>query len=212
MPRHVNLDVLLELEVRDKQGRLLSSVKGRSRSLLWNFIAFLDGCFTGYALNAGIALHEKGGTDVNITPFIPAQSGVDVEFHNMNVLAGEGDDSFGIVVGKGTASPTPDDYKLESQVPHGVSTDQLYHYKTELEEAGTSGQDSYVKFKRLFENKSGGDISIQELGLYAKWYKKVGSDVEGPYVFLLIRDVLGSAQTIPAGATATVRYTIKVTT
>jgi len=200
----VNVQVSFELEVRDKTGKLLKKVSGASRSFVSIFLQWL---LTGL-VSTPYTFKDRGGTDREVYTHIPAQSGVDVEFINMDVKGPADDVNYGILVGYGTTSPAPGDYDLESPAPNS----ELKAYETTLEECGVSGNETYATFKRVFENVSGADNTINELGLAAKYYRKVGTDERGPWYFLLIRDVLSTGQTVPAGATVTVRYTIKVTT
>jgi len=204
MSKRVNVQVSFELEVRDKTGKLLKKVSGVSRSFVSNFLQWL---LTGF-ISTPYSFKDRTGTDREVLTHISAQSGVDVEFTNMDVRGPADDVNYGILVGYGTTSPVPGDYDLETPAPNS----ELKAYETELQEWGVSGNETYATFRRVFENVSGVDKTISELGLAAKYYRKVGTDERGPWYFLLIRDVLATAQTVPAGATVTVRYKIKTVT
>jgi len=135
-----------------------------------------------------------------------------VQLDPMDVEAADGDSAYGIAVGSGTTSPTVSDHALESQISHGVASGQLQYGACELEAYGTTDNTTYAKYKRVFTNGSGADVTVNEIGLIAKWYRKVGTAEEGPWYFLLIRDVLSSSVVVPDGASLTVRYTLKTTT
>lgn len=200
----VNVQVEYEIEVRDKAGRLLRRASGTAESFLSRFIEWL---LTGF-VSTPYSFKDRSNTDREVYTHIPATSGVDVEFINMDVKAPADNVDYGILVGYGTASPTPSDYDLASPAPNS----ELKAYETSLEEYGVSGNETYATFKRVFENVSGADKTINELGLAAKYYRKVGTDERGPWYFLLIRDVLSTGQTVPAGASVTVRYKVKTVT
>ena len=199
-----NVQVSFEIEVRDRDGRIIKRISGASRSFVSSFLQWL---LTGF-VSTPYTFKDRTGTDREVLTHIPAQTGVDVEFVNMDVRGPADDVNYGILVGYGTTSPTPGDYNLESPAPNT----ELKHYETTLEVYEVSGNETRATFKRVFENVSGADKTINELGLAAKYYRKVGTDVRGPWYFLLIRDVLSTGQTVPAGATVTVRYRIKTVT
>ena len=107
-------------------------------------------------------------------------------------------DNRGIVVGTGSTEPTRNDYNLESKIPHGTGLGQLYYYECNVE----FGND-YVQAYRAFENQSGEDITIREVGLIAQYY-----DVDAAaYKYALIARSLFTL-TIPAGGSATLYYKI----
>jgi len=208
MSKKINFDLELELEIRDRNGKIIHKETRKAESFVQNFLNFLAGC---------LAKQDRSPWDVNnvaqlISPYISPASGVDVEMEIMNVLAGDGEDAYGIVVGSGTTSPGATDYNLESKITHGVSSGQLQYGAVELEAFGLTDNTTYLQFKRVFTNGSGADVTVNEIGLIAKWYRKVGTDEQGPYYFLLIRDVLASSVIVPDGASLTVRYKLQTTT
>jgi len=124
------------------------------------------------------------------------------ELSDYRVIAGAGDDSFGIVVGTGTTPPAPDDHSLESKIPHGTSAGQLDYGATGVSTVAVRDNSIFIYIDRTFTNLSGADIDISEVGLItytAKW-------------LLLARDVFSPPVTVADGAAVTIRYTIKVTT
>jgi len=199
-----NVQIGYEIEIRDKNGKVIKRISKPSKSFVSNFLQWL---LTGL-VSTPYTFKDRTGTDREVLTHISPQSGVDVEFINMDVKGPADDVNYGILVGYGTTSPAPSDYDLESPAPNS----ELKAYETTLEEYGVSGNETYATFKRVFENVSGADKTINELGLAAKYYRKVGTDERGPWYFLLIRDVLSTGQTVPAGATVTVRYKIKTVT
>jgi len=118
------------------------------------------------------------------------------------VIAEGGDDSYGIVVGTGTTPPTPDDYTLESKIPHGTGAGQLSYGETGVSAVSAKDNNIYLYIDRTFTNLSGADIDISEVGLItyiSRW-------------LLIARDVFSPPITVADGAAVTIRYTIKATT
>ena len=204
-----NLDLFYELEVRDKNGKLISKRRSRSKSLLRNFALMLRGLMAG---NLGGVI-SKSNWDSKVT--VTATDGTTFQYPSMNsspnnmdadsameASALERTDEYGVVVGTGSTAVTRDDYKLESQVPDGFADGQLVHGKTTVEDVNGDPPSSVFRIIRTFTNEGSTTISIYEIGLIVKAQNK--------YV-LIARDVLDTAQDVPAGATLTVRYIFKVT-
>ena len=164
----------------EKQDRDVVDLTGASKTIR-GYIQSVY-CNSGYR-NVGIDLHPK---------------------------AGEGDDSFGLIVGKGTASVTFDDYNLASRYTHGEGENQLYHYGTTIS-LTVSGQVTIddktyntmiLTVERAFQNKWTDSQTITEIGLALYYYHySVGS-----CKFLAFRDVLDQSITLASSETATLRY------
>jgi len=96
----------------------------------------------------------------------------------------ENSDSMGIVVGSGLAPVDISDYKLQTQILHGSTSGKLFHCKCM---AGIAVEESTRKmfdFNRTFMNVSGYDISVSEVGVYAR-------ETNSTYYYCFIRDVVG---------------------
>jgi len=113
--------------------------------------------------------------------------------------------SFGIVIGTGTAAFHLEDYKLETDIQHGNTTDCLY-YQAQIAPVVTySGDPDYTQnilHKRVFNNNSGASITVNEVGIT---YREFGN-----HYILLSRDVLGVPTEVVNGAQLTT--TISITT
>jgi len=204
-----NLDLFYELEVRDKNGKLISKRTGRSKSLVRNFALMLRGLMAGNI--AGVVSGSTWNTKVTVKatdgttfdyPHLPSYTEDEDAPSAMEASALERTDKYGVVVGTGSTAVTRDDYKLESQVPDGFADGQLVHGKTTVEDVNGDPPSSVFRIIRTFTNEGSSTISIYEIGLIVKAQNK--------YV-LIARDVLDTAQDVPAGATLTVRYIFKVT-
>jgi len=216
----VRIKVEYEIEVRDRHGRLIEKREGESRSLLRNFIAALRAMLKGTPDTAASALNSCGAEDKVIDVngsektiyggYICASDAGKGMGWVMAANAPDDDDSYGIVVGKGTATVAPDNYNLDDKIPHGTDVGQLDYGPHMFEEKTTEGNVSYFKFSRTFTNLSGQSVTVQEIGIIAWnfWWDKLGSRNNVKY--LILRDVLDSPVSVPDGATLTVRYKFKV--
>ena len=116
---------------------------------------------------------------------------------NWGAVGPEGNTGEHIVVGTGTTSPTRTDYKLESKIPHGTGTGQLIYKAGE-----TIIGDDYIELRRTFENQSGNDITINEVGILVHCVAADGVDKR----VLIARSLF--TLTIPNTALATIYYRI----
>jgi len=121
------------------------------------------------------------------------------------VDAPAGDDNYGILVGSSDAAFSVDQYNLVSKIPHGTGAGQLEYDQTQLPGAVTSGNTIEYQIKRYFNNRSGGDVTVREIGYAVKVVDAGGVE----HYLLLARDVI-TAITIPDGGTLTVTYRIVV--
>jgi len=120
--------------------------------------------------------------------------------------AGDNDDSFGIVVGSGSAPVSPYDYNLASKIPHGTGTGQL-DYDTHSTISSYGGSSSYVEISRTFVNKSGSDVVVREVGLVGCSFHSY-QDIY--YKFMVARDVLPNPVTVKPLASLIVRYRLSL--
>ena len=204
-----NLDLFYEIEVRDKNGKLISKRTGRSKSLVRNFALMLRGLMAGNI--AGVVSNSYWKTKVTVTatdgttfdyPSLGSYTKAEDAPSAMEASALERTDEYGIVVGTGSTPVTRDDYKLESLVPDGFADGQMVYGKTTVEDVNGDPPSSVFRIIRTFTNEGSTTITIYEIGLIVKAQDK--------YV-LIARDVLDTPQDVPAGATLTVRYIFKVT-
>jgi len=114
-----------------------------------------------------------------------------------------GNDNLGIIIGTGTTPPTPDDYKIETLIPHGTGAGQMaYQQVHSVNGVTVSGNDVMLKISRIFINNSGGTIQPSEVCLYGT--------ISG-YSNLISRDVF-SADTVLNTQTYTIDLEFKYTT
>jgi hypothetical protein len=85
-----------------------------------------------------------------------------------NILGAEGNDKRGIVVGTSNTAFIRTQVDLGSKILHGNSAGQLFYHPTTngaLQENSTSNSVKFM-FTRAFENRSGSNIEVREVGLF----------------------------------------------
>jgi hypothetical protein len=211
----IKAELIVEVDGREKY-------RGESRSLLQNF-----------AKAIGVVMSSPGITDTNASGVITSTTiarldGVSATIYGewyagtgspgnwggggtpIAMNAADNDDSYGVVVGTGTATVTPTDYKLASQIPHGTGSGQL-DYDTHTVASSYSSSSSYIEISRVFVNRSGSDVVVREVGLMARNYFRDSTAVINDVKFLIARDVLPSPVRVKNLGSLTVRYRIRLT-
>lgn len=120
--------------------------------------------------------------------------------------AGAGVTDYGIVVGTGTGAESNSDYALGTLIAHGVGAGQLSYGSTSWVDAQVIGVNVDLQILRALVNNSGGEITIEEVAIYARTTDASGN---GRY-FCIIRDLTGGVA-VADGQTATITYTIRTT-
>ena len=109
----------------------------------------------------------------------------------------------GIVVGDGITAVNFNDFCLEGQISHGTAAGQLQHAASFYGEPASNGATSQFRLSRVFANGSPGAVVVNEVGVYCWNFSSLST--ENP-AFMIIRDVLGVAISIPAGRDLTLNY------
>jgi hypothetical protein len=189
-----------EIEVRDKNGKLLECKRIKSHSWLRAFIGWLRMCGSVSATTI---------TDItNTARTIPFTGNSTASVFVMGYNAGVGVDAQGIVVGSGDTPNSINTYALASKIAHGSGSGQLAYGATVFEDVSNpSGGDLQFRVTRTFTNNSGASVTVKEIGIYGTVADSGGTT----RYFCIVRDVLYSPSSIPDGATMTVRYIIKIT-
>ena len=224
---HNNIDISLTAIIKDKDGKVIKVHKQRSHSFLMNFAALLASIMLN--LNNSSNNHYYFLATNNQWYSLPTPPYLNA-YEVFSMLDSANDSTYGIVVGTGTATPTPNDYALGNQIVNGTGSGQLeYSGHSISPTAGTSsisGQSSMpssgvltpsgnitsFKISRQFTNQSGASITVSEVGIisYTTAYQTSSSDIN-VYV-LLIHDLLSSPITVPNLSILQITYTISVTT
>jgi hypothetical protein len=90
---------------------------------------------------------------------------------------------------------------LGALIAHGTGAGQLTYQASGFNSKAYALKVWTATSKRIFNNNSGGDITVKEIGLYSAYY----------YVYYLTeRSVLSPAVTVPNGAQLTATYEISM--
>ncbi len=209
-------EAFIELEVFDKDGKLLQRHKQRSHSwtrnvynILFSQMAAINATSWSYFGAGYISNQDTSGTSRSATiNCIGQYSGGDINGTGYGYRAGSGVDSQGIVVGSGINAESFEDYKLQTQLEEGTGEGQISH--TESEEHSVNYNAGTKVFKnelaRYFNNNTGGDRSVNEVAIYGKIY--VGG---GTQYSMQCRDKLASTVTVSDTGQLKVTYTIQLT-
>ena len=184
--------VFYEVEVYDKDGKLIDKKKGKGNCVLYNWIRIFAVLRNPSDYNDKFQFVDTHGSS-----FTPDQ----IVASGSSMLAPAGQDGYGLVVGSGDTPVSLNDYDLDSKIPHGTGSGQLsYGDSSKYDE--TSGNTTSHGVQRSFDNNSGADITIREIGLIAT------INIGGQNInVLLLRDVI-SDTTVPNGGRVTVKYWI----
>ncbi len=177
---------LYEIEIYDKNGKLIKKERKKGDSILKNWM-FL---FYGMANGVQWSFYDTNGNLQEINS---------VSVISCSLLAPSGDDSFGIIVGSGTTPVDLEDHNLASKIPNGTGSGQLSYGETSFY-SSYNGLTYDMGGQRSFDNNSGADITINEIGLVMKV-----NDGSNNYYVLIMRDVI-SASTVPNGGRITIKY------
>lgn len=151
---------------------------------------------------------------VNYTSmFVINNPGLDSAFV-YNSLSAPAAADYGIVVGTDNTAVSPTNYKLGTIIPHGTSSGQFEYYGCWVSNFTiTSGsQQATFDIERICRNGSGGNITVNEIGLYFIAEAQGTSELKS---FCIVRDVLGtasgtSATTVNNGEYLKIKYTFKI--
>jgi len=204
-----------ELEVRDKDGRIIQRHRQRSHSWVRNAYNLLLSEMASKDANdstfgAGLlSIKDTGG----ITRYgsdgacVCRGLGYGFEASSYAYRCPAGDNSHGIQVGSGTNAESFEDYVLQTLIANGSGAGQLAYALSELPtKSYNAGTKVFtITWVRYMNNNSGGSVSVNEVGLTT-----YGS-VSGQYKFLMSRDKLASTVTIPNTGQLKVTYTIQLT-
>jgi hypothetical protein len=193
----------LEVLVRDRDGKVVKYGRHEMHSFVNNFLKFLE-AFMRSNGTGSVSITDTGGTSRTVYG-----THRDVYYHaQMGGLAGDNDDSYGIIVGSGTTTVNLNQYALASKISHGSGSGQLDYDPVSVDDYGVdySVSPPVYRFRlvRAFKNLSGSVVTINEVGIAVRY--RCNNDLR----FLVARDVLPSSYNVPAGGSATVAVTVEV--
>ena len=184
------------VEVKDETGMLIASKKGRS----WVH-AFLEHLYAVMFVSTR-SVKDTAGASRTIPDF---HDTTHIHRPFLELSAGSGVTSFGIVVGTSTQAVAPGDHTLISQIAEGTGAGQLSHGGTTSTVPYTTATKTEMTISRTFTNNSGATITVNEVGLYSRT-----RDTTDVLRFFCIERALLTF-TIENGTSKTVTYTITST-
>ncbi|MBA7672385.1 hypothetical protein ES703_80561 [subsurface metagenome] len=185
------MGAVLELTVKDKQGKVTEHRIMRSESYVRQFLELLWVEFNKVSRYTPLLMWDIEGFG----------RGIYENDENFDASAGVGVETHGIIVGTGTTAPTIDDHVLETPIVHGSGAAELEYSGVTFGAPASDATTSQFTITRNFSNAAGGgDITVTEIGLYVK-----GWDGAAKY-FMIIRDVIAGGIAVPDGQTLTVNY------
>ena len=175
--------------VRDRQGKVVSRERRRSRSFLkqWNQLVY-----------AHVACNVITITD---TDGVGQSSMYNANNFAMNAAAGI--TTYGIRVGIGNTPVAIDDYALETPIEEGTGAGEMNHLITTVFTSVVAAPSCSFVVSRSITNNSAAEITVREAVIHMRM--GISDYCCGT------RDVFVTPQAIPVGGTITVSWTIKVT-
>jgi hypothetical protein len=203
----LKLGLEYEVEVRDKNGKLISRHHDKGHSWLKQFIQMIMAEWQyahGGTTPTAVSITDETGTGRNMPAAYNSQYG----YCALGINAPANSSEYGIKVGGGDTPNSLTTYVLASPISHGIASGQLVYGTHTIESViNPSGNDLTFRITRVFTNNSGALVTVKEIGITTKRYDQGGMG----RTFLFVRDVLPSPTSVPDGATLTVRYTVKIT-
>jgi len=195
----IRMALAYDVEVRDKYGKLLSKRKGKNDPFVKNWILALQGFYKANpATDNSITLTDASG---NPQTFLTGYGLASQKLVPQSLIAGAGTDAFGVQVGASDVAFSKTQTSLQSKIPNAT----LGYGAVTVEAVEDEDSTSRTRIIRAFTNNTGSPQTVKEIGLViANKYAAV------QYYFLIARDVLASPQTVPDGATLTVRYRLYI--
>jgi hypothetical protein len=205
-----------QLEVKDRNGRMIRTYNQRSHSWVRNAYNLLLCQAAAIPSNSslGLAIVDTGGSTHSDSGTQPASGWSSNGASNMRIYVGSnygfyapaGVDSMGIVVGTGSGAENFNDHSLGARVSSGNGAGQLAYSAMDAPSISTVGTSKQVVWIRYFNNNSGGDITVNEAGIYTK------GTVDGSTVYyMMCRDLLTGGVDIPDTGQLKVTYTVQLT-
>ena len=129
--------------------------------------------------------------------------------YRVSLAAVSTDINYGSVVGSGLTTVDINDYKLETQITHGVGAGQLQYSEVVFGAPTTISSGTSFVVTRIFTNNSGNDVTINEIGLIVG----IQPQYSGTFYYVLIaRDnIVSSPPVLVNGESLTLNYTLTTT-
>jgi hypothetical protein len=109
----------------------------------------------------------------------------------------------GIQIGSGTSNVSFADFSVQTRIPHGDGTDELFSYGSIVDQFLSNSTTNQFDIIALFENISGATVDVNETGLNTL-------NVSTPVAHCIARHALASAVEVPDGDVLKVTYRFSV--
>ncbi len=206
-------ECFLELEVTMPDGRVTHHHRQRSHSWVRNGYNVLVCAMM--ALNYNDAVYGAGNLNIKATngtvqkragAIFYAYNDSDWESASCGYMASAGGLTNGIVVGSGINAESFEDYALQTQIAHGTGAGQLSYAQGEAPaKSYDAGTRTYsCVWTRYLNNNSGGDVTVNEVGLIMSLNTNVGN--RG----MVSRDKLGAPVVVASAGQLKVSYAFSV--
>jgi hypothetical protein len=218
----MKIETTLQLTRLDKDFAKIETRRQPSRSWLKHFFDLLYEPL-GYKVNnlanipdIGAANRALAVTDANnmiCNLFIGAAGGNFMSFipnsgsTNGYVATYINGGEFGIVVGTDDTAVTPTDNALVTIAAHGSGAGQLLYSGVEILAPTFADPNGSMVIRRYFTNASGGDIVVEEVGIYSPGFNASPN----AYLFCILRDVVSPGVTVADTEILAVTYTVQIT-
>jgi hypothetical protein len=208
-------EIHIGFQVHDKDGVLVFDDKQRGHSWTRNFYNFLYGILTrapgGNSDNfgAGYMSGKQVGGTIDYSPYLSCASDSNNAVFTEGIVDVATDNACGIVIGTGDTAFSVDHYTLGTIIAHGASSGQMaYAAMAGASSAYTSGTKTWkATLARIFNNNSGGSITVKETGLYAVFCMYANNLTR---YYMVERSVLDPTVPVANGAQLTVTYEISM--
>jgi len=200
----------INMQVHDKEGNLTLDYSMPSRSWVrnaYNRLASQMLELDGATVTGSATAYEAGSLKIkqqNATVYTYGEWLTGAQTYTTAAIS---NDTYGIIVGTGNTAESFEHYALAAKVANGTSAGQI-SYQAQDAPVGAYNSDTKkwtATITRIFNNNSGGSISVAEVGYVCQLYYAAAKDM------LVCRDLLAEAVAVANGAQLTVTYTIEMT-
>ncbi len=186
----------------DENGKLIKSHKQVCRSYTENFLAFIYSFYANMLVTPGYGFTAPHTADNTIFDITSTEQVISAA--NFACTGPVTNASNGLVVGTGAVAPTPLTRALTSKIANGVGAGQLSYAAQQCVSGVTVlGNVSTMKLLRTFQNLSGAQITVKEVGLY--------TSLSATH-FMILMDLLSPVYDIPIGQTLSLELATQITT
>ncbi len=202
------LGLILELTVKNRQGRVTDKRTMRGKSFLRQFLELLFIQMSGtYTYGSSYTYHQPVTYVKDINGYMrPVAAAIYSYGDIFDADAGVASTGYGIVAGTGTTLPNIDDYDLESTIAHGSGAGQMGYGAMTFGLPTSDPTTSHFTLTRDFSNSSGATITVNEVGVRVRANALKYNQGWDTAYFLIIRDVIPGGIDVPNGQTLTVNY------